>query len=142
MAGWSADAIRLYYHGKSLVFFENGFIESWKEALISSHEDSEAAGMQQLQRGMDQGPKAFIKLDRGSFSLAENITYRARVTHISDVLPTGDAPHKIEVVYETASGKKLRHTSNFLIFAIPYGASAPSQSLAPLRPPQSRLFAM
>ncbi|KAI0467079.1 hypothetical protein F4859DRAFT_507010 [Xylaria cf. heliscus] len=122
VAGWSADAIRLYDLGNGHVVFENGFIEFRKDAFLSSNEEGEAAGIQQLQNGMDQVCKAFIAPGRGKLCLAENIAYGARVTRISDILGTGDNPYRIEIAYETASGGKHKHTSNFVTFAMHYGA--------------------
>jgi len=60
VASWSEDAINLYDLGNAHVVFENGFIESWKDAFLSSNDGGGAAAMQQLQDGMDIVPKAFI----------------------------------------------------------------------------------
>ena len=60
VANWSEDAINLYDLGNAHVVFENGFIESWKDAFLSSNDGGKAAKMQQLQDGMDVVPKAFI----------------------------------------------------------------------------------
>lgn len=60
VANWSEDAINLYDLGNAHVVFENGFIESWKDAFLSSNDAGDAAQMRQLQDGMDVVPKAFI----------------------------------------------------------------------------------
>ncbi|KAI0869299.1 amine oxidase [Hypoxylon argillaceum] len=134
VACWSADAIRLYDLGNAHVVFENGFIESWKDAFLSSSTSGAAAGMKQLQHGMDQVPKAFINSNRKRNSLAENITYGARVTHVADIAPTGDTPAQVRVDYETVSGDKLSTTSDFVIFAIPYGAQRVITKSRPFTP--------
>lgn len=63
--GWSLDALNLYDLGNAHVVFENGFIESFKDAFLSSNDQGAQAGMQQLQSGMDAVPNAFISADRG-----------------------------------------------------------------------------
>ena len=65
-AHWSQDAINLYDLGNAHVVFENGFIESFKDAFLSSNQGGLQAGMQQLQSGMDAVPNAFISPERGS----------------------------------------------------------------------------
>lgn len=65
LAQWSEDAINLYDLGNAHVVFENGFIESFKDAFLSSNDGGAAAQMQQLQGGMDLVPNAFISPDRG-----------------------------------------------------------------------------
>lgn len=62
VADWSEDAIDLYDLGNAHVVFENGFIESWKDAFLSSNDGGEKAGMTQLKNGMDQVPNAFISM--------------------------------------------------------------------------------
>lgn len=65
VAHWSEDALNLYDLGNAHVVFENGFIESFKDAFLSSNTQGGQAGMQQLQSGMDAVPNAFISTDRG-----------------------------------------------------------------------------
>lgn len=134
VAHWSPDAVRLYDLGNAHVVFENGFIESWKDAFLSSNTSGETAGMQQLQHGMDHVPKAFISPDRKRMSLAENITYGARVTNVIDISPTGDAPPKIKVEYEIGTGDKLSVDSDFVIFAVPYTAQRAITKSRPFTP--------
>ena len=69
VAGWSQDALNLYDLGNAHVVFENGFIESFKDAFLSSNDQGAQAGMQQLQSGMDAVPLAFISPERGSSKL-------------------------------------------------------------------------
>ncbi|KAK3377641.1 hypothetical protein B0H63DRAFT_378973, partial [Podospora didyma] len=87
VARWSPDAIKLYDLGNAHFVFENGFIEPFKDAFLSSNSGGAKAGMQQLQRGMDQVPKAFISSDRGDKSRINNIIFGARVTGLTDPLP-------------------------------------------------------
>ena len=82
---WSPDAIKLFDLGNAHVVFENGFLESFKDAFLSSN--SPSGGMKQLQGGMDLVPKAFISPDRGRLSLIDDITFGARVTTITDLPP-------------------------------------------------------
>ncbi|KAK4173261.1 putative L-amino-acid oxidase [Triangularia setosa] len=123
VAHWSPDAIKLYDLGNAHVVFENGFIESFKDAFLSSNTEGAKTGMQQLQGGMDLVPKAFISPDRGKYSLIDNIIFGARVTHITDLAPSSapgiDKPPQIEVEYETTSSRKLTIKSDSLILAIP-----------------------
>lgn len=65
LGSWSEDAINLYDLGNAHVVFENGFIESFKDAFLSSNQQGGQAGMQQLQSGMDAVPNAFISSERG-----------------------------------------------------------------------------
>ena len=83
VAGWSQDAINLYDLGNAHVVFENGFIESLKDAFLSGNSSGAQAGMKQLGDGMDQVPKAFIRSKAvDANSLIDNITFGARVKHI------------------------------------------------------------
>ena len=63
-AGWSQDAINLYDLGNAHVVFENGFIESFKDAFLSSNDQGKQAKMQQLQNGMDAVSNAFVSSER------------------------------------------------------------------------------
>lgn len=63
-AGWSQDAINLYDLGNAHVVFENGFIESFKDAFLSSNDEGKQAQMKQLQQGMDAVPNAFLSAER------------------------------------------------------------------------------
>lgn len=132
VACWSADAIRLYDLGNAHVVFENGFIESWKDAFLSSSTSGAAAGMKQLQHGMDQVPKAFINSNRKRNSLAENITYGARVTHVADIAPTGDTPAQVRVDYETVSGEQAKHHVRFCDLCDPLWRSTRHYQVSPL----------
>ncbi|KAI0899924.1 hypothetical protein F4806DRAFT_454423 [Annulohypoxylon nitens] len=134
VACWSPDALRLYDLGNAHVVFDNGFIESWKDAFLSSNTSGGEAGMQQLQNGMDQVPKAFISPDRKEYSLAENITYGARVTHVVDIPPTGDAPPQVRIDYETGTGDTYSVTSDYVIFSVPYTAQRAITKSRPFSP--------
>jgi monoamine oxidase len=134
VAKWSNDAISLFDLGNAHVVFENGFIESWKDAFLSSNQAGGAAGMQQLQYGMDQVPKAFISPDRKQLSLDDNITYGARVTNIADLTPTGDETPQVRVDYETETGKKISITSDYVILTVPYTAQRAITKSRPFTP--------
>lgn len=135
VAGWSTDALNLYDLGHAHVVFENGFIESWKHAFLSSNTSGADAGMQQLQNGMDQVPKAFISPNRGDLSLAEDITYGARVIKNTDLdsLKDGSSP-QIELEYETPAGFKQKVRSDYVVLSVPYTAQraiAKSKAFSP-----------
>lgn len=66
VAHWSEDAINLYDLGSAHVFYENAFIESFKDAFVFSNDGSTGAKMQQLQSGMSAIPDAFISPERGN----------------------------------------------------------------------------
>ena len=83
---------------------------------------------------MGQVPKAFISPDRGALSLAEKITYGARVTNIADISPSGDVPAQVRVDYETGTGSKISLTSKFLILAVPYTAQRAITKSCPFTP--------
>ena len=72
-AQWSQDALNLYDLGNAHVVFENGFIESFKDAFLSSNDEGKQAGMQQLQQGMDAVPNAFISPQRGQCMFFKSI---------------------------------------------------------------------
>lgn len=133
VAGWSTDALNLFDLGNAHVVFENGFIESWKDAFLSSNDSGGKAGMEQLQNGMDQVPKAFISPDRGELSLADDITYGAHVTEIIDLPPVGPTP-QIQINYRTPTGREQPVITDYLILAVPYTAQraiAKSRAFAP-----------
>jgi monoamine oxidase len=48
VANWSDDCVRLYDLGSAHVVLDNGFIESWKDSFLSSNDQGQAAGMQQM----------------------------------------------------------------------------------------------
>jgi monoamine oxidase len=123
IGNWSLDAINLYDLGNPHVVFENGFIESWKDAFLSSNAQGSKAGMEQLQKGMDQVPLAFIDPSRGRReSLIDNITFGARVKDISIDEKIGIGQHPIRVGYDSPSGETLYVKSDYLILVIPYTA--------------------
>ncbi|RBR04357.1 hypothetical protein FVER53590_00096 [Fusarium verticillioides] len=139
-AGWTEDAINLYDLGNAHVVFENGFIESFKDAFLSSNKGGEQAGMKQLQEGMDAIPSATVSSERGEKSLVDDIIYGARVTEIgileqSDPQIPRQAPAK--VTHEvTANSLKKPITSDYLILAIPYTAQRTIAKSKPFVPMQ------
>lgn len=60
VAGWSEDTISLNDFENAHVVFENGFIESFKDALFPSNKEGKQAHVQHLQGAMDVVLNAFI----------------------------------------------------------------------------------
>ncbi|KAF5690637.1 amino-acid oxidase [Fusarium denticulatum] len=140
VAGWTEDALNLYDLGNAHVVFENGFIESFKDAFLSSNKGGGQAGMEQLQQGMDAVPNAFVSTKRGKRSLVDDIIYGARVTEIGeDEMKRPQVPFQpqVKVTYEVvANSSKKTINSDYLILAIPYTAQrtiAKSKPFAPLQ---------
>jgi monoamine oxidase len=67
VAQWIEDALRLYELGNAHVVFDNGFIESLKDAFLSSNRRGTKSGIKQLQNVMDEVPKAFLTPTRGKW---------------------------------------------------------------------------
>ncbi|KAF4999916.1 hypothetical protein FGRMN_2154 [Fusarium graminum] len=140
VAEWSEDALNLYDLGNAHVVFENRFIESFKDAFLSSNKGGGEAGMEQLQQGMDAVPNAFVSKEREEDSLVDDIFYGARVTEIGEVENRNPRVHfqpQIKVTYEvTAQSLKKTINSDYLILAIPYTAQrtiAKSKPFIPLQ---------
>ncbi|KAJ4005455.1 hypothetical protein NW752_002288 [Fusarium irregulare] len=140
VANWSEDAVNLDDLGNAHVVFENGFIESFKDAFLSSNDGARGTGMQQLQSGMDAVPNAFVSVDRGENSLVDNIIYGARVTEIgTDDRQAPGIPKQapIKITHEvTANSSKRSITSDYLILAIPYTAQRTIAKSRPFVPKQ------
>lgn len=118
-AEWSESAINLYNWSNAHVVFENSFIESLKDAFLSSNTQGQAAKMQQLRGGMDQLPKAFYG------KLRDRITFGARVTrvdHPGDRQRSGAPADQVSIVYETAAGDEVTVKSDYVLFTVPYPA--------------------
>ncbi|KAJ7700917.1 hypothetical protein B0H16DRAFT_1902887 [Mycena metata] len=130
VAGWSEDAINLYDLANAHVVFENGFIESFKDAFLSSNQSGSEAGMQQLQPGMDAVPKAFAELRPGDSQsgdpLINHITFGARVKRIGLEKASQETAHtgreKVVCFYDNPAGEEILVKSDYLILAIPYTA--------------------
>lgn len=127
VAGWSKAAINLFDLGNAHVVFENGFIESLKDAFLSSNDQGIGAKMQQPQNGMDQLPQGFIKPNFSGdfFTLIDDITFGARVSRIerarANLGVTNEKP--IKVYYDSPAGEPQEPlASDYLIVAIPYTA--------------------
>ncbi|KAF8314682.1 FAD/NAD(P)-binding domain-containing protein [Clavulina sp. PMI_390] len=120
VAGWSQDAINLYDLGNAHVVFENGFIESFKDAFLSSNGSGTRVGMQQLQSGMDVVPRAFAHAN-ASDPLLHHTVFGARVKRITTEDPEmGAGKGPVACYYDTPSGDEAKVTSDYLILAIPY----------------------
>ncbi|CCT63228.1 uncharacterized protein FFUJ_00146 [Fusarium fujikuroi IMI 58289] len=140
VAKWTEDALNLYDLGNAHVVFENGFIESFKDAFLSSNKGGDQAGMQQLQQGMDAVPDAFVSTKRGKDSLVDDIIYGARVTEIGEAEmkdPQVPFQPQVKVTYEvTANSLKKSIASDYLILAIPYTAQRTIAKSKPFVPMQ------
>jgi monoamine oxidase len=120
VAGWSQDAISLYDLGSPHVVLDNAFIESWKDAFLSSQSGGESAGMQQMMQGMQQIPWAFLNPDDPN-SLKDDITYGAKVVAASST-PGGGRGQLVEVVYRNANDDLVTVQADYVIFALPFTA--------------------
>jgi monoamine oxidase len=120
VAGWSQDCISLYDLGSAHVVFGNGFIESWKDSFLSSNQQGESAGMQQLQNGMDSIAIAFIN-PKSKYSLENKIRYGSRVIEVRKH-ETPEPGKGVEVKYELVGGMQTSEFADYIVFAIPYTA--------------------
>ena len=114
VAGWSNSALDLYDLGNAHVVFENSFIESFKDAFLSSNNAGSEAGMQQLQSGMDAVPKAFLNDE--DVGIDKDIIFGARVKRIR---PEGAG---VRAYYDNPSGGEFSAMADYLVLAIPYTA--------------------
>jgi L-amino-acid oxidase len=120
VANWSPDCILLYDLGSAHVVLSNAFIESWKDAFLSSQSGGEEAKMQQMGQGMEQIPQAFLNPSHDP-KLQDDIRYGAKVTTVTR-LPDGKPGERVEVMYETEAGQFIREKADFVIFAVPFTA--------------------
>lgn len=120
VAGWSQDCISLFDLGSPHVVLDNAFIESWKDAFLSSQSGGQQAGMQQMMQGMEQIPLAF--LDPGlPDTLKDAIRYGAKVVS-AQYFPNGAAGNKVEVVYRNKAGALASQFADYVLFTIPFTA--------------------
>lgn len=120
IAKWSQSCLDLYDLGSAHVVFGNSFIESWKDSFLSSNQQGDKAGMQQLKKGMDSLPLAFVN-PKNNTSLQENIHYGARVTKVNRV-SNPESGKKIQVEYESLDGLENSVFADYVIITIPYTA--------------------
>ncbi|HEY1398512.1 NAD(P)/FAD-dependent oxidoreductase [Roseateles sp.] len=118
VAGWSQDCISLYDLGSPHVVLDNAFIESWKDAFLSSQSGGETAGMQQMAQGMQQIPSAFIAPGLDA-TLKDDIRYGARVVAVNH-WPAGGPGRSVEVLYRTNGGETRSVFGDRVIFAVPF----------------------
>jgi monoamine oxidase len=118
VAGWSQDCISLYDLGSPHVVLDNAFIESWKDAFLSSQSGGDSAGMQQMAQGMQQIPSAFID-PKAPFTLKDDIRYGARAIAVNH-WPDAPAGQTVEVVYRTNAGDTASAFGDRVIFAVPF----------------------
>lgn len=118
VAGWSQDCISLYDLGSPHVVLDNAFIESWKDAFLSSQSGGQSAGMQQLMNGMETIPFAFINPALKD-NLKDDIQYGAKVGTVNYTI-SGGAGRKVEVVYTTKGTHTYSVFGDYVIFTIPF----------------------
>ena len=118
VAGWSQDCISLYDLGSPHVVLDNAFIESWKDAFLSSQSGGAEAGMMQMMQGMQQIPSAFLN-PALPFSLKDDITYGARVV-AANYTPSGGPGQRVSIDYQTKGGQTLTAWGDYVIFAVPF----------------------
>lgn len=118
IANWSESALNLYDVGNAHVVFENGFIESWKDAFLSSNSHGAEAGMLQLQEGMDGIPNGFIRGPADDeYTIVNNIVFGARVTHIA--YNDHQYTKRIQLTYDTGATIETA-AGDWLVITIPY----------------------
>lgn len=120
VAGWSQDCISLFDLGSPHVVLDNAFIESWKDAFLSSQSGGQQAGMQQLMQGMDQIPLAFLDPALPA-TLKDAIRYGAKVVS-ARYDRAGGAGRRVEVVYRTKAGALASEFADYVLFTIPFTA--------------------
>jgi monoamine oxidase len=120
VAGWSQDCISLFDLGSPHVVLDNAFIESWKDAFLSSQSGGQDAGMQQLMEGMDTIPNAFLNPSL-QYSLKDDIRYGAKVKAVS-YSPDAPLGQGVQVSYMTKGGQMLSESGDLIVFAIPLTA--------------------
>jgi monoamine oxidase len=114
IAGWSQDCISLYDIGSPHVVLDNAFIESWKDAFLSSQQGGQQAQMQQMKNGMQEIPFAFANSSRPH---QFDIRYGARVVAAKDN-SKGVAGKRVEVIFETLSGLQSEF-GDYVVFSVP-----------------------
>jgi monoamine oxidase len=118
VAGWSQDCISLYDLGSPHVVLDNAFIESWKDAFLSSQAGGEEAKMEQMMYGMQEIPSMFLDpADAGN--VKDDIRYGARVTYV-EWIPDGGPGATVSVAYTTRGGATRTVTGDYVLFALPF----------------------
>lgn len=131
VAGWSQDCISLFDLGSPHVVLDNAFIESWKDAFLSSQSGGQQAGMQQLMQGMDQIPLAFLDPALPA-TLKDAVRYGAKVVS-TRYLADGGRGRRVEVVYRNRAGMHASEFADYVLFTIPFTA----QRMVQVDPPFS-----
>lgn len=129
VAGWSQDCISLFDLGSPHVVLDNAFIESWKDAFLSSQSGGQQAGMQQMMQGMREIPMAFLNPALPS-TLKDDIRYGAKAEQ-ANYSPTAGPGQKVEIVYRTAGGERLSVFGDYVVFSIPFTAQRLLKSNVP-----------
>lgn len=119
VAGWSQDCISLFDLGSPHVVLNNAFIESWKDAFLSSQSGGQQAGMQQMMmmRGMRDIPMAFLDPALAA-TLKDDIRYGAKAEQAA-YSPGAGAGQTVAVSYRTTGGQVLSVSGDYIIFPSP-----------------------
>lgn len=120
VAGWSQDCISLFDLGSPHVVLDNAFIESWKDAFLSSQSGGKQAGMEQMMQGMREIPMAFLNPALPA-TLKDDIRYGARAEQ-AKYSPNADPGQKVEIIYRTEGGELLSVFGDYVVFTIPLTA--------------------
>ena len=120
VAGWSQDCISLFDLGSPHVVLDNAFIESWKDAFLSSQSGGEQAGMQQMMQGMREIPMAFLNPTLPA-TLKDDIHYGARAVE-ARYWPNAGPGKKVEIVYRTNGDQLQSVLGDYVVFSIPFTA--------------------
>lgn len=120
VAAWSQDCISLYNLGSPHVVLDNAFIESWKDAFVSSQAGGKQAGMQQMMQGMQQIPFAFLNPALPA-TLKDDIRYGAKAIQ-TNYWPDATPGKRVEIAYRTNGGELYSEFGDYVIFAIPLTA--------------------
>ena len=129
VAGWSQDCISLFDLGSPHVVLDNAFIESWKDAFVSSQSGGEHAGMQQMTQGMREIPMAFLNPALPA-TLKDDIRYGAKAEE-AKYSPHADPGRKVEIIYRTHGDELQSAFGDYVVFAIPFTAQRLMKTVPP-----------
>ena len=120
IAGWSQDCISLFDLGSPHVVLDNAFIESWKDAFLSSQSGGKQAGMQQMMQGMREIPMAFLNHALPA-TLKDDIHYGAKALEVR-YSPDAALGNRVEVIYRSNGDQRLSEMGDYVVFTIPFTA--------------------
>lgn len=108
----------LYDLGSPHVVLDNAFIESWKDAFLSSQAGGEDAKMEQMMYGMQEIPSMFLD-PQDDGNVKDDIHYGARVTYV-EWKPDDGPGATVSVAYTTRGGTTKTVTGDYVLFALPF----------------------